>query len=126
MKLLVEKDGEESIQLARHGGFVLVRVPVRIPEQAPKEVLTYRYRIGSFLGRETRVLKQPDGRAHIALRIPSELFRPRERLSVAIVVSGDNHCEKVIWSKRYEAGWKDELPLLEPVSELLEPPEKTP
>ena len=124
--MLVERYGDESIQLSSDGSFVLVRGPVRLSEEPLKEQMVCRYRIGSFLGREVRVFGRPGQHARLALRIPKELFHPRERLSVAVVASGENHLQKVLWGKRYEAGWAGSAPHLEPITDGLgEPPEET-
>lgn len=122
----IEQNGSESAELSQDGSFVIVKVPVRVVAQAQEQQAAYRYHIGSFLGRETRLLVRPGAVATLAFRIPKELFRPRERLSLTVSTTGDDASEKILWAKRYELNWVGTVPRMEPIADYLgEPPEQS-
>jgi hypothetical protein len=122
--LRIDQDGSESAELAANGSFVVVHVPVVVVGEAPKGGAGLRFRIGSFQGRETKLLIGTGLHAKLTFRIPKELFRPRERLSLEVVARDEADAEQILWAKRYDAGWQGKGPSLEPVADYLaEPPQ---
>ena len=81
----VEQDGAETCEVASNGGFVLVRIPVRVTGEVRGAEAVFRYQIGGFVGRET---SWPQPAAHgttLTFRIPAELFRERQRLTRGVI-----------------------------------------
>ena len=122
----IEQNGSESVEVSVSGSFVIVQVPVTVPEEAPRDGAGFRFSIGSFRGREKELLIRTGAPAKLIFRIPKELFRPRERLSLEVVQREEGGSEKVLWTKRYEAGWTGKAPHLEPMPDSVgEAPEET-
>jgi hypothetical protein len=113
------ENGAESSQLSSDGGFVIVRVPVVVLGELPSDGLSSRFTLGSFVGRETKLLVGTGSQAILAFRIPKELFRPRERLSLLIFMT-EQGAEKILWSKRYETGWHGKVPYLQSLADSLD------
>jgi len=116
--LRVEQNGSETCEIAANGTFILVRVPVRATGERTNAKVFSRYHIGGFQGRETAWLP---GSAHdtmLTFRIPRELFRDRERLSVEVLQIDDGGGTETLWTKRYELRWAKDTPVLEPLPEL--------
>ena len=111
----VEQNGVETCELASNGGFVLVRVPVRAMGEMQRAKAIVRYQVGGFLGRET---VWPLGGAYegtLTFRIPRELFRDRERLTLEVLLKGDPAGPETLWTRRYELHWANGAPRAEPV-----------
>lgn len=111
----VEQNGVETCELASNGGFVLVRLPVRAMGDLEKAKAIVRYQVGGFLGRETA---WPLGSAYegtLSFRIPRELFRDRERLTLEVLRAADPAHPETLWAKRYELHWVSGAPRVEPV-----------
>ena len=118
------ENGAESSQLSSDGSFVIIQVPVTVLGEAPKDGASSRFTLGSFLGREIKLRIGTGAQATLAFRIPKELFRPRERLSLVVFVIEDG-AEKILWAKRYETSWLGSAPHLEALTDYLgEPPEE--
>ena len=111
----------ESSRLSPDGCFVIVRVPVTIVGEAPSGGISARLTVGSFLGRETKLLLGADAQAILTFRIPEELFRPHERLSL-MAFALENGTETILWSQRYETGWQAKVPFLQSLTDHLDGP----
>jgi hypothetical protein len=85
-----------------------------------------RYRIGGFQGRETAWPTGGDYGTVLTYRIPRELFRERERLTVEVLCIHDRGGTETLWTKRYEVRWARETPVLEPLPELSSSPGEEP
>lgn len=118
----IEQNGPESAELSSDGSFVIVRVPVEISGDPPSGKMRLRYTLGAFMGREADIfVRSPQDK--LTVRIPKEIFRSRDRLSIQVFVLGETGRENSLWNARYEAGWLGSVPRLEPVADLLaEPP----
>ena len=81
----VEQNGSETCKIVVNGTFVLVRVPVRATGGRTKAKVLSRYQVGGFQGRETAWPAAGVYDATLTFRIPRELFRDRERLSVEVL-----------------------------------------
>ena len=109
----VELNGPERCELASNGGFVLVRVPVRAMGELEKAGAIVRYQVGGFLGREA---VWPLGSAYegmLTFRIPRELFRDRERLTLEVLRTDDPAGPETLWARRYELHWTNGAPRME-------------
>ena len=113
----VEENGSASCEPALNSHFVLVRVPLRIGGEGERGEATFRYRIGSFAGREITVALGAGGHTTLRFRIPEELFRPRERLAVEVLVRSGRGPQKLLWAKRWEVTRQDKAPHLEPIAD---------
>ena len=71
--------------------------------------------MGSFCGRDTLLPLREGLHDTLRFRIPLELFRARERLSVEVLASDSSSRARVLWSKRWEAVWRGHAPGLEPM-----------
>lgn len=114
----VEQDGSESCEVAANGTFILVRVPVQAMGEDRKAKVLSRYHIGGFQGRETA---WPLGGEHgtvLTFRIPRELFREREHLTIEVLSIDDRGDAETLWTKRYEVRTADDTPVLDPLPEL--------
>jgi hypothetical protein len=85
----------------------------------PKGGVALRYTIGSFVGREARLIVRTGPSTDLTFRIPKELFRSRQRLQLEVSARDEEGSESILWAKRYEAGWQASAPRLEPVTDLL-------
>ncbi len=123
----IEQNGSESAEISSNGSFVVVHVPIQLVGDVPKGGPTVRYSVGSFVGLETRLLTRTGTQTNITFRIPKELFRARQHLKMEVLTGRDDEgSERVLWAKRYEAGWTGSTPHIEPVVDLLrEEPETT-
>ena len=111
----VELNGAERCELASNGGFVLVRVPVRAMGDLENARTIVRYQVGGFLGRES---VWPLGSAYegtLTFRVPRELFRERERLTLEVLRTDDSAGPQTLWFRRYELHWANGAPRAEPV-----------
>ena len=113
----VEQNGVEACELASNGGFVLVRVPVRAMGEIERAKAIVRYQVGGFLGRES---VWPLGTAYegtLTFRIPRELFRDRERLTLEVLRTDDPTGPEILWARRYELHWVNGAPRAEALPE---------
>ena len=115
----VEQNGSELCELSVNGSFVVVQVPVMVVGETPESGGGLRFSIGSFQGRETKLLTGTGAQAKLTFRIPKELFRPRERLSLQVIARDEAGQEKILWAKRYDAGWRGKAPSVEPMADYL-------
>jgi hypothetical protein len=113
----VEQNGPESCELSPNSSFIMVRVPIRVEGQSQRSEATFHYGIGSFAGRETALTLGAGLMTILRFRIPRELFRARERLSVEIMGGSPAAAKKIIWVKRWEISWQGKTPALEPMTE---------
>lgn len=121
----INQNGPESTELSVNGSFVIVQIPVTVLGEAPKAGARFRFSIGSFRGREKELHILAGAPAKLVLRIPKELFRSRQRLSLEVVQKDEGGSEQVLWAKRYEAGWLGRVPHLEPMTDYVgEAPEE--
>jgi hypothetical protein len=117
----VEQYGSVTCEVASNGGFILVRVPVRVMGYAENVKTMFRYHIGGFVGRETT---WPTGDAYettLTFRIPHELFREREHLTLEVLRTGDSAGDETLWVRRYEVHWVNGAPRVEPLLDLSSP-----
>jgi len=114
----VEQNGSETCEIAANGTFILVRVPVRATGERTKAKVLSRYQVGGFRGRETTWPPAEESHTILTFRIPRELFRDRERLSVEVLQINDGGGTETLWAKRYELRWAKDTPVLEPLPEL--------
>ena len=112
----IQQDGSELVRLSVDGGFVVVGVPVVISMDAVERGAILRYSIGTFLGREVP-LPTKHARANLSLRIPRELFRSGERLTVQVLCRNGRNPDSTIWNRTYEAAWLGSAPHVEPTSD---------
>jgi hypothetical protein len=96
---------------------VLVRVPIHLVGEGERTEATFRYRLGSFVGRDTALAPLVAGHTTLRLRIPQELFRSRERLVVEVLEGSATDPDKILWTKHWDVSWRGKAPALEPVSE---------
>ena len=120
----IEQHGSETCELLPTSRFILVRVPLRVTGEGQMQEANSRYRIDSFLGREAKLLLRGRQETTITFRIPEELFRPREWLTLEVYVKSKEGEEKILWAKRYEVGRRGLAPRLQPIVELSEEPPK--
>jgi len=121
----VEENGSERCELAPNSNFVRVHVPVRIVGDGQPGEATFRYSVGSFTSKEAKLLLKGGFETTLRFRVPQELFRVRERLVLEVLAKSDKGLQKVLWAKRYEAGWTGSVPHLEPMADYLgEAPEE--
>jgi hypothetical protein len=113
----VEENGPQTCELSPNSSFALVRIPIYVEGEGQRSEATFHYSIGSFSGRETPLPLQAGFPTILRFRIPLELFRPRERLSVEIHADSPAGTEKVLWSKRWEVIWQGKTPALEPMTD---------
>ncbi|NLV71387.1 MAG: hypothetical protein GXY46_02110 [Actinobacteria bacterium] len=113
----IEENGPETCKVARSGGFVLVRVPVRVLDDIDYSPLTFRYTIGGFVGRESKWPSSGKNEIALHFRIPLELFRDRERFTVEVLRPEEQSRPQVLWSARREVRWQSGTPGLEPLEE---------
>ena len=111
----VEQRGSESCELSTNSSFVLVRVPVSVEGDGAPGEAAFHYCMGSFCGRDTLLPLREGLHDTLRFRIPLELFRARERLSVEVLASDSSDRARVLWSKRWESVWRGQAPGLEPM-----------
>jgi len=95
----------------------LVTVPIRVDGEDQRSAATFLYSVGSFRGRETTLALRTGLTSTLRFRIPLELFRGRERLSVEIHAGSPGGTERLLWAKRWEVAWQGKSPALEPMAE---------
>ena len=113
----LEQYGSETCELSTNSSFVLVQIPIRLVGEVKRAEATFRYSIGSFAGRDTNLAPVAKGHPTLRLRIPQELFRPRERLTVEVLAGSGPGPAEVLWTKRWEIAWQGKAPGLEPITE---------
>jgi len=113
----VEQNGSERCELSPNSSFVRIRVPLRAVGEGQRGEASFRYSIGPFTGKEIKLLLEAGFHTSLGFRIPQELFRPREHLILEVLSEGSPGPRKVLWSKRYEVGWRGNAPHLEPVAD---------
>jgi len=113
----VEQNGTEKCEVAANGGFVLVRVPVRVVGEVERDAAVTRYLIGGFAGRETPWRPRSGYKEILTFRIPRELFRERERLGLEAYRENGPADPEALWAKRYVVHWVDGSPQMEPVQD---------
>ena len=114
----VEQNGPETCEIAANGTFILVRIPGRAMGERTNATVLSRYHIGGFQGRETAWPPAGEYDTMLTFRIPRELFRERERLTVEVLCIHDRGDTETLWTKRYELRWARDTPVLEPLPEL--------
>ncbi len=115
--LTIAEDGAVRCKLSVNSSFVCFGVPVRVEGQGEGVETMIGYQIGSFAGRHIPLSLRPGLRTILRFRIPLELFRPRERLTVSIVACRASGPPEVLWAKHWEASWLGAAPSLEPLAE---------
>jgi len=118
--ITVEGSGVATCKVSPNTSFIAVKIPLRSSSESPGGQVQYRYAVGSFRGRETGVSLAPGRETVLRFRVPRELFRPRERLSVEIFEMDAAGAKRTLWSNRWEITWEGETPslqALEPVAE---------
>jgi hypothetical protein len=115
--LRVEQNGAETCELSPNSNFVRIQVPLGVLGEGPEGKATFHYDLGAFSSREIPVTMEPDRRIDLRFRLPKELFRSRERLILEVFQLDHEGAKNVLWSTRYEVGWRGEDPYLEPVAD---------
>ena len=115
--LTVEQNGSERCELSPNSSFVRIRIPLRASTEGQRGEASFRYSLGSFTGKEIKLLLEAGFETSLGFRIPQELFRPRERLILEVLTQSTEGPKKVLWSKRYEVGWRGKEPFLEPAGD---------
>jgi hypothetical protein len=111
--LRIEEDGVLSCELSSDRNFVLIRLPVRVTGGGTQAAQTLsRYRIGSFLGRETALRLAEDLKTTLGFRVPQDLFRPQERLILEVARRTGKTGEIVLWRRRYDISRPGGIPAL--------------
>ena len=113
----VEQDGAETCEVASNGGFVLVRVPVRVTGEVRGAAAVFRYQIGGFVGRETSWPRPAAHGTTLTFRIPVELFRERQRLTLEVLRTDTPAGRETLWATRYDVSWVGGIPAVIPVPE---------
>jgi hypothetical protein len=113
----LEQYGSETCEISTNSSFVLVHIPIRLVGEGKRAETTFRYSIGSFTGRDTNLAPMAKGHTTLRLRIPQELFRPRERLTIEVLAGSGSGPAAVLWTKRWEITWRGKVPGLEPITE---------
>jgi hypothetical protein len=113
----VEANGQESCEIPPNSSFVLVRVPIRITGEGERSEALFYYSIGSFRGRDVTLPLRAGTETTLRFRVPLELFRSREHLTITIVARTHAGDERTLWLKRWEVAWQGKAPGLEPMAE---------
>ena len=113
----MEQNGSERCELAPNSSFVRIRVPLRAAGDGPRLEAIFRFSIGSFTGGEIKLLLEPGFERSLGFRIPQELFRRGEHLILEVLSEGARGPKMVLWTKRYEVGWRGKTPYLEPAGD---------
>lgn len=113
----IEQNGPEICAVASGGGFVLLRVPVRMVGEIENIPTAFRYMIGGFVGRETKWPAGQGREAVLKFRVPFELFRDRERFTVEVLRTDERGVSETLWTSRREVRWAKETPALQPIPE---------
>jgi hypothetical protein len=115
--LTMEQNGPERCELSPNSNFVRIRVPLRAAGEGQKTEATFGFSIGSFTGGEIELALEPGFETSLGFRIPQELFRSGEQLSLEVFSEGAQGLRMVLWSKHYEVGWRGKAPSLEPITD---------
>ena len=94
--LTVEQNGSEKCELSPNSSFVRIRVPLRASGEGPASEAIFRYAIGSFTSGEIKLALEAGFKTSLGFRIPQELFRPRERLILEVLLDGNESPRKVL------------------------------
>ena len=113
----MQQNGSERCELSPNSSFVRIRVPLRAAGDGQRREATFRFSIGSFTGGEIKLLLEAGFERSLGFRIPQELFRPGEHLILEVLLARTGGPKKVLWSKRYEVGWRGKAPYLEPAGD---------
>ncbi|HZK14335.1 MAG TPA: hypothetical protein VFC55_07435, partial [Desulfobaccales bacterium] len=92
----------------------------RIEGEGKRGEATADYRIGTFCGRSTMLTLQAGLHTILRFRIPQELFRDREQLSVEILAGASAGPQTVLWTKHWEVAWRGEAPSLLQIADLIQ------
>jgi len=112
----LELNGTVTCELANHGRFINVKVPVRLTEGAAKLNAVLRYYMGDFTGRETSWPLHGYRETRLAFRIPQEVFREEGRLKLQVLTREELAMKTVLWSETYVGHWAKSTPWLESAS----------
>ena len=115
--LRLEQDGEDRCELSPNSNFVTVHLPLRVLGEGLRREAVFHYDLGPFSSREIPVTMEPDRGMDLRFRLPKELFRSVEHLVLEVFSPDHTGAKNVMWSARYEVGWRGEAPCLEPVAE---------
>ena len=111
----VELSGAETCEVVSNGGFISVKVPLRITGGAARLNAVLRYQMGAFIGREVMRSLRGDSESKIVYRVPQEVFGESAPLRLQIL-NRDEAEETVLWAKTYVGHWTDGAPWLEAVA----------
>jgi hypothetical protein len=109
----IEQNGAEVCRLANGGGFVVVRVPIHVESEVADLAVVSRYRIGTFVGRETARNLRGSEEIDLVFRIPHEVFLDGEYLTVEMLGADDRGRRRTMWSAVWQARWVNGTPTLE-------------
>ena len=112
----IESNGSETCMLVGGGGFVRVHVPVGVVGEVEKARVVSRYVVGAFVGRETAWSPRNEHEDRLTFRIPRELFREQERLTLQLLRTENLGGDETLWTRRYMLHWVNGEPGVEPIS----------
>jgi hypothetical protein len=115
--LTVEQNGPERCELSPNSSFIRIRVPLRAVGDGQKTEASFGFSIGSFTGGEIKLVLEPGFKTSLGFRIPEELFRSGEHLSLEVTTESTRGPKMVLWSKHYEVSWRGKSPYLEAVAD---------
>lgn len=111
----LEPNGPEACEPVSSGGFVQVKVPLRVIGGGEETMTIVRYRIDDFTGREVRWPLRPGSETRVPFRIPTEIFRDQAKLTLQVIEPHPNGDETTLWAKTYVVDWSTGTPSLEPL-----------
>ena len=111
----VEQSGPATCKAATNSGFVLVRVPVRVLGPLENVTAISRYQIGGMVGREVTWSPRGGQETTLTFRIPLELFRDRQHLTLEVLRLDQSTGRETLWARRYELHWASGAPEVEPI-----------
>ena len=113
--MTVIQDGPETCEVAGGGGFVRLRVPVRVHREIRNTTLLSRYRVEGFEGRDTTWSWLSESRASVAFRIPAMFLQERARITLEVFGANKRTGDETLWSRDYRAHWVNGQPVMEPI-----------
>lgn len=112
--MTVEQDGPETCEVAGGGGFVRMKIPVRVFGETQKTTPLSCYQVEDFMGRETTWSRLSESRASVTFRIPVMLLQEGARLTLEVFRIDRPTGHETLWTRRYRARWVNGRPEMEP------------
>ena len=114
----IVQHGSEWCEHLPGKALVVVHVPVRITGEGPVLEANLRHRIGASRAPGPKLLLFGQQETTLTFRISQESFQPPELLSLEAYVKSTQGEELILWTQRYEVGWRDEAHRLQPFVQL--------